>query len=134
MKRTIYFVCFAVIIGSLAVLTTSCSEKNKAIRQLEELAEDVQENGNSYGFSEWQDVFKQYQSINAIIDKHNGEYTQKQRSRINHARATIKQAAKDAISNTLDLIPGLKETLLDLYNALFENITEKAKSSDSIES
>lgn len=122
MKRTLFYLCFAVVLGCMATLTTSCSEKSRALNDLEELAEDVQKNGNTYSVSEWQDVFSQYQAINSVIDANYGDYTQKQRNRINHARATIKQAAKDAIYEKLDLFPGLKKKLIDWYNSIFENI------------
>ena len=130
MKKILYYLCFAVILSCIAIITVSCSEKSRAIKDLEELADDVQQNGNTYGISEWQDVFHQYQTINEVIDKHKGEYSQKQRGRINHARATIKAAAKDAILNTLDLIPGLKEKLLDWYNSLFDSFKEETDASD----
>lgn len=123
MKRTIFYVCLAVVMGCVTMLTTSCSEKAKALNNLEELAEDVEKNGQSYGLTEWQDVFRQYQSITAIIDKHYGEYSQKQRNRINHAKSTIKQAAWDKINNSLDLFPGLKQTLVDWYNSIFGGLT-----------
>jgi DNA phosphorothioation-dependent restriction protein DptG len=133
MKKILYYLCFAVILSCIATITASCSEKSRAINDLEELADDVQQNGNSYGISEWQDVFRQYQSINEVIDKHNGDYSQKQRSRINHARATIKQAAWDALSNTLDLFPGVKEKLLDWYNSLFDNFKKETGEFESVD-
>ena len=76
MKRKIFYVCLAVVLGCITMLSTSCSEKATALHNLEELAEDVEKNGQSYGLTEWQDVFRQYQSITAIIDKHYGEYSQ----------------------------------------------------------
>lgn len=121
MKKTIFYVCFAIVLGCITMLTTSCSEKSRALNNLEDLAEDVQINGKTYGITEWQDVFHQYQSINAVIDQHYGEYSQKQRNRINHAKSTIKQAALDKINNSLDLFPGLKQTLIDWYNSFFES-------------
>lgn len=121
MKKVVYYLCFAVVLGCVAMLTTSCSEKAKALNNLEELAEDVEKNGQSYGLTEWQDVFRQYQSINAVIDQHYGEYSQKQRNRINHAKSTIKQAAWDKINSSLDLFPGLKQTLIDWYNSILED-------------
>ncbi len=123
MKRKIFYVCLAVVLGCVTMLSTSCSEKATALHNLEELAEDVEKNGQSYGLTEWQDVFRQYQSITAIIDKHYGEYSQKQRNRINHAKSTIKQAAWDKINNSLDLFPGLKQTLIDWYNKFFKGST-----------
>lgn len=132
MKKSFFYLCFAVLMVCVAMVATSCSEKTKAINQLEELADDVQRNGNTYGISEWQDVFRQYQSINEVIDKHNGDYSQKQRSRINHARATIKHAAWDALSNMLDLFPGVKKKLLDWYNSLFDNFKEETDVSESM--
>ena len=120
MKKTIYFLCLVSVLSCLVVLNTSCSEKSQAIKDLEELAEDVQINGNTYGITEWNDVFQQYQTINKVIDKHRGDYSQKQRNRINHARSAIKQAAWDALNNSLDIF-GLKKTLQDWYNSLFNN-------------
>ena len=86
---------------------------------LEELAEEVQENGNSYGVSEWKEVFNQYQVINAVIDRNYSEYTQKQRNRIMTARAEIKRAAWDAIQYNLDMFPGLKEKIMSLFQSVF---------------
>ena len=123
MKRTIFYICLAVVLGSVAMLTTSCSEKARALNNLEDLAEDVQKNGDSYTISEWLDIFRQYQSITGVIDQHYGDYSQKQRNRINHAKSTIKQAAWDKINNSLDLFPGLKQTLMDLYNKLFMGLS-----------
>lgn len=122
MKKFLNYLLIVAVLGCITVANTSCSEKTKALNNLENLAEDVQKNGNTYGISEWQDVFHQYQSITAVIDKHYGEYSQKQRNRINHAKSTIKQAAWDKINNSLDLFPGLKQTLIDWYNKLFEGV------------
>lgn len=123
MKKTVYYLCIAALLSCIVVLNTSCSEKTQAISDLEELAEDVQENGNTYGISEWKDVFQQYQEITKIIDKHRGDYSQKQRNRINHAKSTIKQAAWDSLNNSLDIF-GLKKFLQDLYNSYFPNTNE----------
>ena len=128
MKKTLFYLCFAVVLGCLATLTTSCSEKTRALNNLEDLAEDVQKNGNTYSITEWMDIFHQYQSITAVIDKHYGDYSQKQRNRINHAKSTIKQAAWDKINSSLDLFPGVKQTLIDWYNKLFEDIAGSAAS------
>ena len=108
MKKLIYYLNLVTLLCCVMVLCISCSEKTRAISDLEELAEDVQKNGNSYGISEWNDVFQQYQEITGIIDKHRGDYSQRQRSRINHAKSTIKQAAWDALNNSLDKF-GLKK-------------------------
>ena len=133
MKRTLFYLCFAVALGCITLLTTSCSEKTKALNNLEDLAEDVQKNGNTYTISEWLDIFHQYQSITAVIDQHYGDYSQKQRNRINHAKSTIKQAARDKINNSLDLFPGLKQTLIDWYNKLFEGLTGSGESAPAEE-
>ena len=134
MKKVQFYLCLAAFLVCIATLATSCSEKARAINRLEELADDVQRNGNTYGVSEWQDVFRQYQSINEVIDKHKSKYSQKQRSRINQARSAIKHAAMDAFSNTLDLVPGLKKTLLDWYNSLFENLSGETDEEETIDS
>lgn len=133
MKRTIFYLCFAVVLGCITMLTTSCSEKARALNNLEDLAEDVQKNGNSYGISEWLDIFQQYQSITAVIDKHYGDYSQRQRNRINHAKSTIKQAAWDKINSSFDLVPGLKQTLIEWYNKLFDGLTGGGESAPSEE-
>ncbi len=133
MKRTLFYFCFAVVLGCVATLTTSCSEKSRALSNLEDLAEDVEENGNSYGFAEWKDVFQQYQSITAITDKHYGDYSQKQRNRIMHAKSTIKQAAWDKINNSLDVF-GLKQPLINWYNSLFEDSTGEQETEKNTES
>lgn len=127
MKRVVYYLCFAVILSCVVMLNTSCSEKAKAINNLENLAEEVQEHGDSYGFSEWQDVFKQYQSINVTIDRHYGEYSQKQHNRINRAKSAIKSAAWDALQNKLDLFPSVKKLLLEWYQSLFGSTTDDAE-------
>lgn len=122
MRKSIFYVCLAVVLGSFVLLTTSCSKKTRAIKDLEALAEDVQRNGNTYGFSEWKDVFQQYQSITAVTDKYSNEYSQKQRTRIMHAKATIKQAAWDKLNDSLDVF-GLKQPLMDWYNSLFGDVS-----------
>lgn len=124
-KTTILLLLAVIIIGGIVLVSTVCSEKAKAINQLETLAKDVQKNGNTYGISEWKDVFHQYQSINDVIDKHYGEYSQKQRNRINHAKSTIKQAAWDSLTSKFELIPEpIKRPILDWYNSLFGNSAE----------
>ncbi len=98
---------------------TSCSEKLRALHDLEELAEEVQEHGNSYGISEWREVFHQYQAINAVIDRHYTDYNQKQRNRIMAARSDIKRAAWDSIQSGMELFPGLKEGIMNLFQSVF---------------
>ena len=120
-KATILLVLAVIIIGGIVIVSTVCSEKSKAINQLEALAKEVQKNGSTYGISEWKDVYRQYQSINDVIDKHYGEYSQKQHNRINHAKSTIKQAAWDYLTSKFELIPeSIREPLEDWYNSLFE--------------
>ena len=123
MKKSIYYLCLVALMGCIVFLNTSCSEKTQAISDLEELAEDVKENGNTYGISEWKDVFQQYQEITKIIDKHHGDYSQKQRNRINHVKSTIRQAAWDALNSSLDMF-GLKKVLQDWCNSYFPNNNE----------
>ena len=127
MKKVVYYLCFAVILGCVAMLNTSCTEKAKAINNLENLAVEVEKHGDTYGFTEWQDVFKQYQAINVVIDRHYGEYSQKQHNRINRAKSTIKSAAWDALQNKLDMFPALKQLLWDWYYSIFGRSAENAE-------
>lgn len=125
MKRTLFYLCLAVVLGCVTMLTTSCSEKAKALNNLEDLAKDVQKNGDSYGFSEWMDVLNQYQTITVVIDKHNTEYSQNQHNRINKAKATIKRSAWTSFEHKLDLFPSVKKTLMDLYFSIFGSSEEE---------
>lgn len=122
MKKSFRLLAILPVLCVCTLVMTSCSEKVQAIHDLEQLAKDVQENGNNYGFSEWKDVFQQYQSITAVTDKYSNEYSQKQRTRIMHAKATIKQAAWDKLNDSLDVF-GLKQPLMDWYNSLFGDVS-----------
>ena len=108
MKNVIRFMAFVSVICVLTLGLTSCSEKAKALRQLEQLAEEVEENGDNYTIGEWQEVFHQYQVINSVIEKHYFDYSQRERNRILEARSEIKQKAMNSMMNKLDMFPALK--------------------------
>ncbi len=119
MKNVIRFMAFVSVICVLTLGLTSCSEKAKALRQLEQLAEEVEENGDNYTIGEWQDVFHQYQVINSVIEKHYFDYSQRERNRILEARSEIKQKAMNSMMNKLDMFPALKQGILNIFNSLF---------------
>lgn len=128
MKKTLFYLCFAVVLGCVTMLTTSCSEKAKALNNLEDLAKDVQKNGDSYGVSEWMDIFNQYQAITAVIEKHSAEYSQNQRNRINKAKSNIKQAAWHAAKTKWDAFPEfIKKPVFELYHSLFDEAQEETE-------
>ena len=119
MKNVIRFMAFVSVICVLTLGLTSCSEKAKALRQLEQLAEEVEENGDNYTIGEWQEVFHQYQVINSVIEKHYFDYSQRERNRILEARSEIKQKAMNSMMNKLDMFPALKQEILNIFNSLF---------------
>lgn len=119
MKNVIRFMAFVSVICVLTLGLTSCSEKAKALRQLEQLAEEVEENGDNYTIGEWQEVFQQYQVINSVIEKHYFDYSQRERNRILEARSDIKQKAMNSMMNKLDMFPALKQGILNIFNSLF---------------
>lgn len=119
MKNVIRFMAFVSVICVLTLGLTSCSEKAKALRQLEQLAEEVEENGDNYTIGEWQEVFHQYQVINSVIEKHYFDYSQRERNRILEARSDIKQKAMNSMMNKLDMFPALKQGILNIFNSLF---------------
>lgn len=119
MKNVIRFMAFVSVICVLTLGLTSCSEKTKALRQLEQLAEEVEENGDNYTIGEWQEVFHQYQVINSVIEKHYFDYSQRERNRILEARSDIKQKAMNSMMNKLDMFPALKQGILNIFNSLF---------------
>ena len=110
---------FVSVICVLTLGLTSCTEKAKALRQLEQLAEEVEENGDNYTIGEWQEVFHQYQVINSVIEKHYFDYSQRERNRILEARSEIKQKAMNSMMNKLDMFPALKQGILNIFNSLF---------------
>lgn len=131
MKRTLFYLCLAVVLGCVTMLTTSCSEKAKALNNLEDLAKDVQKNGDSYGISEWKDVFNQYQSITQVIERHHSEYSQKQHSRINKAKSEIKQAAWHAAKTKWEVFPEfIKKPVMELYHTLFGDAQEESATAE----
>lgn len=119
MKNVIRFMAFVSVICVLTLGLTSCTEKAKALRQLEQLAEEVEENGDNYTIGEWQEVFHQYQVINSVIEKHYFDYSQRERNRILEARSEIKQKAMNSMMNKLDTFPALKQGILNIFNSLF---------------
>lgn len=124
MKKAFRLLAILSVLCAFTVGMTSCSEKSRALRNLEQLAEEVQENGDHYTIGEWKEVLHQYQAINAVIDNHYADYTQKQRNRIMSARSDIKQAAIDSFVQKLDLLPdGIKQTLMNWFNTIFGSFT-----------
>ena len=119
MKNVIRFMAFVSVICVLTLGLTSCSEKTKALRKLEQLAEEVEENGDNYTIGEWQEVFHQYQVIHSVIEKHYFDYSQRERNRILEARSDIKQKAMNSMMNKLDMFPALKQGILNIFNSLF---------------
>lgn len=119
MKNVIRFMAFVSVICVLTLGLTSCTEKAKALRQLEQLSEEVEENGDNYTIGEWQEVFHQYQVINSVIEKHYFDYSQRERNRILEARSEIKQKAMNSMMNKLDMFPALKQGILNIFNSLF---------------
>lgn len=127
-KQISSLVIIAVLIG-IGLTTTSCG-KMRPVRELEQLVDEVDEHGSTYGFSEWVDVFQQYNAINAEIDKNYPDYSTKQRARINQARSEFKSTARDVIWDELDIIPGLKEKLKGMLQALFEKFDSTSPTSE----
>ncbi len=123
MKKAFHLLAIMSVLCLFTVGMTSCSEKGKALRNLEQLAEEVQENGDNYTIGEWKEVLHQYQAINGVIEHHYMDYTQKERNRIMCARSDIKQAAIDSFVQKLDLLPdAIKQTLLNWLNTLFGSL------------
>lgn len=120
MKGIFRFVAFMSVICVLTLGFTSCSEKTKALRNLEQLAHEVEENGDNYTIGEWQEVFHQYQVINSVIEKNYFDYSQRERNRILEARSEIKQKAISSMMEKLDMFPALKQGILNIFNSLFE--------------
>ena len=88
---------------------TACTEKTKALRDLEKLAKEVRKHGEDYDIFTWKDVYVQYRSINIIIDSHYAEYSQRNRNRILKARSDIKNTAIDTLMDKVESIPFVKE-------------------------
>lgn len=127
MKKTLFYVCMVAVLGCFAVMTTSCSEKMRALNRLEDLADEVEENGDNYGIGEWQDVFKQYQAISTVIDEHYADYTQKQHARINRAKSTIKTKAWASMKQKFNLLPEtIKAPIVEWLQSLFPSSSDDA--------
>lgn len=122
MKQFLHGLAFVVVLLVLVFGATSCSEKKSALRDLERLASYVEKNGDSFGVSEWMDVFTQYREIDNIITKHKMDYSYRQKIRINEAKMTIRKEAKEGIMNTLDFFPGVKKTLQDAFDSIFGGV------------
>lgn len=119
MKQFLHGLAFVAVLLVFVFGTTSCSEKKSALRDLERLASYVEKNGDSFGVSEWMDVFTQYREIDSIITKHKMDYSYRQKARINEAKMTIRKEAKKGIMNTLNFFPGVKKTLQETFDGIF---------------
>lgn len=119
MKKQFYFCAVVLALVSIALSFTSCG-KMKPVRELEELVEVIREDGNTYGLSEWKNAIEQYNAINEEITRHYSDYSVKQKARINKARSEFKSLAKDAALNSLDIIPGLKDKVMEMLQSVFD--------------
>lgn len=116
MKSKISIIIWALVLIMLPMVLTSCTKKKQAIRHLEELAADVKENGDTYGFSEWMNVYEQYNTLTSEIDKYRADYSVRENRRINLAKSEIREAFYHKITNMSDVL-GIKEKLLELYES-----------------
>ena len=112
MKPNILCIISGILLMGLCTLgMTSCTEKARALRDLEQLAKEVREHGSNYDVLTWKDVYVQYRCVNEEIDRHYADYSQRDRNRILRARSDIKQAAKDSLIDKIESFPYLKELL-----------------------
>lgn len=109
MRKIFHILIFVIVASCFVFGMTSCTEKTKVLRDLEQLSKEVLENGANYDVLTWKDVFVQYRSINSVIDMHYSEYSQRDRNRIMKARSDIKRTAKDALVDKVESIPYIKE-------------------------
>lgn len=119
MKQFLHGLAFVAVLLAFVFGATSCSEKKSALRDLERLASYVEKNGDSFGVSEWMDVFTQYREIDNVITKHKMDYSYRQKARINEAKMTIRKEAKKGIMNTLNIFPGVKKALQETFDGIF---------------
>lgn len=115
--KNLYVLFMMLFLGVCTLGMTSCTEKARALRDLEQLAKEVREHGANYDVLTWKDVYVQYSSINEEIDRHYEEYSQRDRNRILRARSDIKQMAKDSLIDKIESFPFLKELLFMFFSS-----------------
>ncbi|MCM1078666.1 MAG: hypothetical protein NC344_03215 [Bacteroidales bacterium] len=64
------FLCIIMTMGLVA-----CDNKQDAIRQLSDLATELQENSSGYSPQDWQEASEKYASVAEQLEKHKSEYT-----------------------------------------------------------
>ncbi len=77
------FIKFFVCIGFFLLLT-ACSDRNDAIDDLQELVEDIRQNGSEYTAEQWADAEGIFEEVNDELDQY--KYTQSEKKRISELK------------------------------------------------
>ena len=104
---------FALIVaGGLS----SCSTKQGCIRQLENLSEELDQNGQYYTVGDWEDAADKFVKIRKNINKH--RYTQTERRKIGRLEGNcvtaVAKGLKGQAKNLGSELRGILESLMDL--------------------
>ena len=113
MKRILFYSIFALIVaGGLS----SCSTKQGCIRQLENLSEELDQNGQYYTVGDWEVAADKFVKIRKNINKH--RYTQTERRKIGRLEGNcvtaVAKGLKGQAKNLGSELRGILESLMDL--------------------
>ncbi|MBQ5972182.1 MAG: hypothetical protein IJL45_07230 [Prevotella sp.] len=116
MKRLFFYPIFALLI---MVAFSSCSTKQHCIRQLENLSEELDNNGQYYTVGDWEDAAEKLVKIRKNINKH--RYTQTERRKIGRLEgdcvAAVAKGLKGQAKNLGSELKGILESLMDLVKS-----------------
>ena len=104
-----------------ALVFTSCDKKKHAIDNLSDFVEKVEKNSPDYTKQDWEKVEKEYDELNAEIEKYENEYSSDEIKRIGKLKGkflgiktkdSIKGIIND-VKNSADIVKGAIEGYTD---------------------
>ena len=122
MKRIrIFVMCACLAVAAMSLM--SCSTKQHAINQLENLSYELQYKSKYYSVNDWKDAADDFIRIRKNISKHEMDYTPEEKARIGELEGQCAgYMAKGVKNGFLDKVRGLKNELTGILEGILHSM------------
>lgn len=113
---------FAVV--ALAMLS-ACSNKQEPIDELEDLCEQISQEGDKFSEEDWDETSAKLEEIDSELDEHADEYTAEERREIMRLKGKIAaQSAKKTMKKWAEQLETVGEDLENLLEGFSEGLED----------
>ena len=113
--------CACLAVAAMSLM--SCSTKQHAINQLENLSYELQYKSKYYSVNDWKDAADDFIRIRKNISKHEMDYTPEEKARIGELEGQCAgYMAKGVKNGFLDKVRGLKNELTGILEGILHSM------------